>query len=340
MKKLLLSLAAISTLMFANTTAYNYEVTPTIGGVLPEGNLDLKSQLTYGLRFGINLDNTIVDQFELGYDRTGNTKYDAVGATEKTAFNRYYGNLIKEYKMTPESALYALVGIGYEDVRNEMYSNEDSMFAQYGGGVKYWVTDSFALKAEVRHAIKVHSGDNNLFYSLGFVIPFDAKTTPVVAKAAPAPVVAPAPVAKAAPKDSDGDGVYDDKDKCPNTPKGAVVDADGCVKIIRLNVNFAFDKSVVKPEFMPKIQEVADFMKQNPGFRVVLEGHTDSKGSDAYNMKLSDQRAKAVEKVLEGLGVPAAKVTTEAYGETKPVATNDTEEGRAENRRVDAKFNK
>ncbi|MDD2384490.1 MAG: OmpA family protein [Sulfurospirillaceae bacterium] len=340
MKKLLLSLAAISTLMFANTTAYNYEVTPTIGGVLPEGNLDLKSQLTYGLRFGINLDNTIFDQFELGYDRTNNTKYDAIGATEKTAFNRYYGNLVKEYKMSPEMALYSLVGIGYEDVRNEMYDNRDSMFAQYGGGVKYWVTDSFALKAEVRHAVKFHGGDNNLFYSLGFVIPFDAKTAPVVAKVEPKPVVAPAPVAKAAPKDSDGDGVYDDKDQCPNTPKGAVVDEVGCVKIIRLHVNFDFDQSNIKPEFKKEIAKVADFMKINSGYKVVLEGHTDSKGSDAYNMKLSDQRAKAVAKALAELGVPNAKITTEAYGESKPIATNDTDAGRAENRRVDAKFNK
>lgn len=238
--------------------------------------------------------------------------------------------------MTPEAALYALVGLGYEDVSNEQLDNKSNMFAQYGGGVKYWVTDNFALKAEVRHAIKFDHGDNNMFYSLGFVIPFDAKSAPVVAKAAPVA----APVAAPAPKDSDGDGVYDDKDKCPNTPKGTVVDADGCTKIIRLHVKFDFDKSTVKPEFMPEIQKVADFMKQNPGYNVVLEGHTDSKGSDAYNMKLSDQRAKAVAKALSTLGVAGAKVTTEAYGESKPVATNDTEAGRAENRRVDAIFKK
>jgi len=337
MKKTLLSLAALASLAFAAPAAYNYEITPTIGGVLPEGNLDLKSQLTYGLRFGINLDNTIFDQFELGYDRSDSVDYKA-GRSDDTDINRYYANLVKEYKMTPSTALYALVGLGYEGLSNNQLENRDSMFAQYGGGVKYWVTDSFALKAEVRHAIKFNGGDNNLFYSLGFTIPFGPKAAPVVAKAEP--VVAPAPVVVVAPKDSDGDGVYDDKDKCPNTPKGNVVDADGCTKIIRLNVNFAFDKAIVKPEFMPKIQEVADFMKQNPGYRVVLEGHTDSKGSDAYNMKLSAQRAKAVEKIIENLGVPAAKVTTEAYGESKPIATNDTEEGRAENRRVDAVFKK
>lgn len=335
MKKTLFSLAALASLAFAAPTAYNYEVTPTIGGVLPEGNLDLKDQLTYGLRFGINLDSNIVSQIELGYDRSDNIDYKN-GRTDDTDFNRYYANIVKEYKITPEAALYALIGLGYEDMSNEQLDNKDSMFAQYGGGVKYWVTDSFALKAEVRHAVKFDNSDNNLFYSLGFVIPFDAKSAPVAAKAAPAPVATPV----AAPKDSDNDGVYDDKDKCPSTPKGTVVDADGCTKIIRLHVKFDFDKSAVKPEFMPEIQKVADFMKQNPGYSVVLEGHTDSKGSDAYNMKLSDQRAKAVAKALSNLGVSGAKVTTEAYGESKPVATNDTEAGRSENRRVDALFKK
>ena len=336
MKKTLFSLAALASLAFAAPTAYNYEVTPTIGGVLPEGNLDLKQQLTYGLRFGINLDNTIINQVELGYDRSDNVDYKA-GRTDSTDFNRYYANLVKEYKITPEAALYALVGLGYEEVTNAQLENRDSMFAQYGGGVKYWVTDSFALKAEVRHAIKFQGGDNNMFYSLGFTIPFGAKSAPV---AVVKPEPKPAPVVVKAPVDSDGDGVYDDKDKCPNTPKGTVVDTDGCPKIIRLHVQFDFDKSTVKPAFMPEIQKVADFMKQNPGYSVVLEGHTDSKGSDAYNMKLSDQRAKAVAKALESLGVSAAKVTTEAFGESKPVATNDTDAGRAENRRVDAVFKK
>ena len=121
MKKTLFSLAALASLAFAAPTAYNYEVTPTIGGVLPEGNLDLDDQLTYGLRFGINLDNTIFDQFELGYDRTDNANYK-IGNGD-TDFNRYYANLVKEYKMTPETALYALVGLGYEDVKDEQFSN-------------------------------------------------------------------------------------------------------------------------------------------------------------------------------------------------------------------------
>ena len=236
--------------------------------------------------------------------------------------------------MTPESALYALIGIGYEDIKNEQFDNKDGMFAQYGGGVKYWMNENFALKAEVRHAIKAHSGDNNLFYSLGFVIPFDAKAKPVVAQA---PKSAPITLS---PIDTDGDGVYDDKDQCPNTPKGTVVDAFGCPKIIRLHVGFDFDQSVIKPEYMKDIAKVADFMKQNSGYSVILEGHTDAKSDASYNQKLSDKRAKAVAKALANLGISETKITTEAYGESKPISTNDTEVGRAQNRRVDALFKK
>lgn len=333
MKKSLLSLVAFASVMFAAPTAYNYEIAPMIGGVLPEGNLNVDEQLTYGLRFGINLESVVFNQFELGYERSENVDYR--NSVLDANFDRYYGNLIKEYKMSPETALYALIGLGYENIHNPRFDNDDSLFAQYGGGVKYWVTDNFALKAEVRHAVKFSHGDNNLFYSFGFVIPFDAKAVPVAAKAEPKTI--PTPIVS---KDSDGDGIYDDKDKCPNTPKSTVVDADGCPKVIRLHVTFDFDQVSIKKEFMPKIQEVADFMKMNSGYSVVLEGHTDAKGTEAYNQKLSDKRAKAVAKALAEFGIFAAKITTEAYGESKPIATNETDAGRAENRRVDALFKK
>lgn len=332
MKKILFSAMMLASLSFANTASHQYEVTPTLGGVLPEGNLDVSNHLTYGLRVGINLESVIFGQFELGYDHSSGVEYDA--SLLDTSFNRYYGNFIKEYKMTPESALYALIGIGYEDVKNEQFDTKNSMFAQYGGGVKYWMNENFALKAEVRHAIKAHSGDNNLFYSLGFVIPFDSKSKPVVAQA---PKSAPITLS---PIDTDGDGVYDDKDECPNTPKGTVVDEFGCPKIIRLHVGFDSDQSSIKLEYMKDIAKVADFMKQNSGYSVILEGHTDAKGDASYNQKLSDKRAKVVAKALANLGISEAKITTEAYGESKPISSNDTQVGRAQNRRVDALFKK
>ena len=160
-----------------------------------------------------------------------------------------------------------------------------------------------------------------------------------LAKAPPkkkAEPVAPPPVL-----DSDGDGVPDSRDKCPNTPKGIKVDSDGCpIKIeekisITLLIEFDFDKAVVKPVYHNPIEKLANFMKAYPDKNVELEGHTDSIGPDDYNMKLSKRRAESVKKYLvEKFGITASKIGTLGYGESAPVATNDTEDGRQKNRRV------
>jgi OOP family OmpA-OmpF porin len=106
---------------------------------------------------------------------------------------------------------------------------------------------------------------------------------------------------------------------------------------ITMNVEFDFDKSKVKPEYKPQIKRVADFMDQYPETQADLEGHTDSTGSEAYNLKLSQRRANAVKDVLvDDFNVPADRVTAKGYGEAHPVASNATPEGRAHNRRVDA----
>jgi OOP family OmpA-OmpF porin len=141
--------------------------------------------------------------------------------------------------------------------------------------------------------------------------------------------------------DSDGDGVTDNIDKCPDTPKGIKVDRVGCPipikeKIsITLHIEFDYDKDDVRTEYNPQIEEVANFLKAYPVKDVSLEGHTDSEGSDAYNDDLSKRRAESVKNVLvDAFGIDAARISTEGYGESRPIATNETVEGRQQNRRV------
>jgi OOP family OmpA-OmpF porin len=141
--------------------------------------------------------------------------------------------------------------------------------------------------------------------------------------------------------DSDGDGVTDNIDKCPDTPKNIKVDKVGCPIPIKerisitLQIEFDYDKDDVRPEYNSQIEEVANFLKAYPDKDVSLEGHTDSEGSDAYNDDLSKRRAESVKNVLtETFGVDAARIATEGYGEARPVATNETPEGRQQNRRV------
>ncbi len=153
-------------------------------------------------------------------------------------------------------------------------------------------------------------------------------------KPAPAPAPAPAPEpAAGAPLDSDNDGVIDDEDQCPGTPEGARVNHVGCW--VLEHVLFDYDKSVIKPEAYPLLDEVIVILNQNPEMKITLQGHTDNIGTLKYNMGLSMRRAEAVKAYLVNNGISAHKISTVAFAFKKPIALNGTEAGRALNRRVE-----
>jgi OOP family OmpA-OmpF porin len=133
--------------------------------------------------------------------------------------------------------------------------------------------------------------------------------------------------------DADGDGVLDSKDKCPNTPKGAIVDKDGCWAFH--GILFDYDKSTIKAGYENLFDNAIKVLKMNPSLTVEIQGHTDNHGSNAYNQKLSAARAESVKQYLVSKnGIEASRLTTRGFGESKPVASNATDEGRAHNRRV------
>lgn len=148
---------------------------------------------------------------------------------------------------------------------------------------------------------------------------------------------------KGCPLDSDGDGVPDYLDQCPDTPAGLKVDADGCAivaegkKLLVLEgINFEFGSSKIAEESKQLLDMTAlRAMNENPNLKVRIEGHTDSVGPEAYNMDLSLKRAEAVMNYLVSRGVEAYRMEALGKGEDYPVASNDTEEGRAHNRRIE-----
>jgi outer membrane protein OmpA-like peptidoglycan-associated protein len=159
--------------------------------------------------------------------------------------------------------------------------------------------------------------------------------------------------------DEDGDGVPDSRDKCPGTPKGVQVDADGCpppapapvveeavvVKeetIVIRDVHFEFNKATLTPADKDVLSTVATRLKQETSTaQLRVTGHTDSVGSDAYNQKLSQRRADSVVKYLVENGVPQSSfVSVSGAGESQPVADNKTADGRAMNRRTEIKINR
>jgi OOP family OmpA-OmpF porin len=122
-------------------------------------------------------------------------------------------------------------------------------------------------------------------------------------------------------------------DVCPNTPKGTRVDAVGCGCEVTLGLRFELNSAELTDEDITQLDELVGYMKKIPGLAGMIEGHTDSSGSEAYNQALSERRALSVVDYLRAAGVEA-DLTAVGYGETRPVADNSTAEGRATNRRV------
>jgi len=106
-------------------------------------------------------------------------------------------------------------------------------------------------------------------------------------------------------------------------------------KIVLRSVHFDFDKSTIRSDAVPVLDEAVEILKAEGVVAVIVEGHTDSVGTDAYNQKLSHRRAEAVRKYLVEHGIPSNRISTEGFGESRPVASNDTADGRAQNRRVE-----
>ncbi|GAC1377559.1 MAG: hypothetical protein NVS3B25_08320 [Hymenobacter sp.] len=173
--------------------------------------------------------------------------------------------------------------------------------------------------------------------------------------------------------DSDNDGVIDQNDKCPGTPAGVKVDANGCpldrdkdgvpdyqdrcpdragpasnkgcpevkaetkkrLQEATKYINFEFNKAVLLPSSYPTLKDLAAVMAEYPDYTLSIAGHTDSKGDENYNLRLSDDRAAAARTYMLSQSVPADRIVSHGFGKTKPIADNATEKGRAINRRVE-----
>jgi outer membrane protein OmpA-like peptidoglycan-associated protein len=121
---------------------------------------------------------------------------------------------------------------------------------------------------------------------------------------------------------------------------GVDVERQGDNLLLRMpsGITFAYDKADVQPQFQPTLNDVAQVLAEYPKTYIDVYGHTDSDGSDAYNQGLSERRAQSVATYLSGHGVQSARIATRGYGETQPIASNATEEGKAQNRRVEIKI--
>ncbi|MDG1582060.1 OmpA family protein [Pseudomonas sp. GOM6] len=262
-----------------------------------------------GNLFGGSIGYFLTDDVELrlGYDEVHNARAqdgrDIKGSN--TALDALY------HFNAPGDSIRPYISAGFSDQsigQNGASGRNGSTFANLGGGAKMYFTENFYARAGVEAQYNIDQGDTEWAPSVGIGFNFGGGSKP-------APVVEPAPIVE----------------EVPPTPEP--------VETVRveLDVKFDFDKSKVKEESYSDIQNLADFMNQYPQTTTTVEGHTDSVGTDSYNQQLSERRATAVREVLVNqYGVGADRVDSVGYGESRPVADNATEAGRAVNRRVEA----
>lgn len=268
---------------------------------------------------------------------------------------------------------YGLLGLGYGRFEDHPGADPeyDSVLITLGLGYLLgpfdFIVSGISLRAEAALRTDIHSRDqtadsfnnalNEGLFNLGLLIPLGPAAKPL-------PPPEPDPVAVVEPvevADTDGDGVADPADQCPDTPAGTSVDEQGCPlppppacesgeagvelggcqpgqTLVLQGVNFEFDRATLTVNAKTILDQVASALTDAPQIRVEVGGHTDARGSDAYNQELSDRRAQSVVDYLVSQGIAPERLQATGYGETAPVADNETDEGRELNRRVELRI--
>jgi outer membrane protein OmpA-like peptidoglycan-associated protein len=255
------------------------------------------------------------------------------------------------YFLKPESQFNVYGKVGIATIQNEAttslvpFDKQNSIGVSGGVGVQ-WRSQSSGLFA--RLAADFYDKDaRSIAIMLGYYFGSTEKSSKKSAQysaepeVTPVPALAPVavPVVASYDFDLDADGVIDGSDQCPGTRESIAVDEAGCsiFQVALQGVSFENNSAELKPGSEQVLDQAAQVIIASPGVRVEVQAHTDSVGSKKYNQNLSEKRASSVREYLISKGVSATQLESKGYGETDPVLSNETEDGRARNRRVELK---
>jgi len=323
MKKQLCAVAGAVALAFGAATQVQANEGAYVGGSLTGYYLDSS-------RFVGGGKDSTVGGINLGYRFANDWALEIGGGMNADGENLDVGKLDMYYwlgEAEPDSTAwrpYWVAGISYFDLDNQPNTpesfdlggeDEHTWQAGLGMGVSKMFTDHFEFRGDVRGLYKVREDKNNAIdgaVNLAVNYYFNGPQPAPVSQVAPAPAPAPQPVVPP---------------PAPAPEKRTIT--------VQLKVEFDFDKAVVRNIYGDELEAIANAMKEHGDIDLALEGHTDSLGTDAYNQRLSERRVAAVKaKLVQDYGIPAGRITTVGYGESRPIADNSTEEGRQRNRRV------
>ena len=295
----------------------------------------------------VSFDQTHLDsmlgepEFPIIEDPLPGNPAQSVGATGSSEFSAFRVDGLHYF--TPLSQTlnpYVSAGVGHASI-----DQGDQTRLNVGAGLRFDFTDRLSLKSEVR---QFHGVDDSVWDTQALIgISFAFDRAPVRRNE----VRAVSKVAMVEPKpdsviDSDGDGVPDDQDQCAGTDAARVAEVDsvGClgeVKTLRtevVSITFPLDSASIPAEFDSEIDRIAALILENTGTVIEIAGHADASGDSAYNQRLSQRRAESVASALISRNATIAdRIKAVGYGETQPIATNETAQGREMNRRVEAR---
>ncbi|MDR1007447.1 MAG: OmpA family protein [Campylobacteraceae bacterium] len=353
MKRVVLGVAASMVLAYAGSS----EVAVVVGEVDPIHSHRYNEHTTYGVRAGVGLETALIDQIELGYDYSSNVEYRPKDQylKDESPLHRVYLNAIKEFEVLKSLKLYVLAGVGYEMFQEDL-PQRSRAFGQYGAGLKYYFTNNIALRGEVRQGVEFKSPNrDSLFYTIGFVYSFGSKqqeAAPVTQIEQLLAEIEQAPIQQEEFEEEsiqeqipaqEAEAIEDDESA---QPKLALIiesydnDAVDIPLLTQKNINFEIDSAQIQDGTKSVLQIIASDLQLEEylNVKVLVKGHTDSTGSDSYNLQLSQKRADAVKVELTEKGVAEDRIAAKGYGEIEPIEPNHTKEGRAANRRAEIIF--
>lgn len=347
MKRVAMACAlAVPVAVSAADNVGHWYLNPQIGGISVDNDRPVQDKdWLYGLGVGKHVNDVLSVELNLNGAQIG-------GGPARGDLSLYGASLDLLGVANREGNVSPYISVGAGTVQNERSpgSNATDFMAQAGVGmfVNLWESadgsSTFALRPDLKARWDEAGSAGTLrdyIGTLGFQFSFGApakRAEPAPTPPPPAPAAAPPPPPPPpAPVDTDGDGVTDNLDRCPGTPRGVAVDAYGCPRqgsITLEGVSFEHNSAQLTTASREVLDGIAADLKKYPRLRIELQGHTDSSGSDQYNLNLSQQRAESVYAHLLRAGVPVQQLTAKGYGELEPIADNTTAEGRAANRRV------